>query len=450
MQKQLVILFFIFLMALCGCAKKIDGTATPIQRDPVPADLKNFPQNLDVYAKNAGFDHGLMDSSQQERMAEKFLSIYFGPWQMRKTSIKKHEVACFFNKARGYKYADMKWTQYEWDEMRANANLSSFPSMAIPAITLRQTDLRELPTHEYRFSEPTPDPKLNPFDYFQYSLLPPGMPVLLVHQSLDRNWFYVECPIAGGWVNAKDLAEVDSSFISLWKEGKFAALVKDNVNLPGTGYNRKDSTAGIGTLLPYKSGNNSQGMSILVPVKGPEGKAMPAEVTIAYNTAVIWPLQITPGNIARVGNVMMGQNYGWGGMFGDRDCSALIRDLFTPFGIWLPRNSGAQARRGIVISLTGLNPQEKANIILDRGIPFLSLVGMKGHICLYIGNYKGKPAIFHNVWGLRIIENGNDDARLVIGKAVVTSITPGMELDNLYTPVTFVDRLRSLTILGTR
>ena len=36
---------------------------------------------------------------------------------------------------------------------------------------------------------------------------------------------------------------------------------------------------------------------------------------------------------------------------------------------------------------------------------------------------------------------------LLLEKAVVTSITPGMEIRNLYRPVTFVDRLRSLTIL---
>ncbi len=143
----------------------------------------------------------------------------------------------------------------------------------------------------------------------------------------------------------------------------------------------------------------------------------------------------------------MRQPYGWGGMFGDRDCSALTRDLFTPFGIWLPRNSSAQARRGLVIPLAGLSKSEKQDAILTNGIPFLSLVGMKGHICLYVGKYDGEAAIFHNVWGLRIVENGNDDARLVVGKAVVTSITPGMEIRNLYRPVTFVDRLRSLTIL---
>ena len=63
------------------------------------------------------------------------------------------------------------------------------------------------------------------------------------------------------------------------------------------------------------------------------------------------------------------------------------------------------------------------------------------------GKIRWRSSHFHNVWGLRIVENGNDDARLVVGKAVVTSITPGMEIRNLYRPVTFVDRLRSLTIL---
>ncbi len=103
-------------------------------------------------------------------MAGKFINIYFGPWQMRKTSIRKNEVVSLFNHPRGYKHGDIKWQKYEWTAMKDNAKSFGFPSMAIPAITLRNTDLRELPTHEYRFSEPTPDPKANPFDYFQSSL----------------------------------------------------------------------------------------------------------------------------------------------------------------------------------------------------------------------------------------------------------------------------------------
>ena len=52
---------------------------------------------------------------------------------------------------------------------------------------------------------------------------------------------------------------------------------------------------------------------------------------------------------------------------------------------------------------------------------------------------------------MRTIEDGNDDARFVIGRAVVTSITPGAELKNLYRPMTFADRLRTLsTLAGSR
>ena len=52
------------------------------------------------------------------------------------------------------------------------------------------------------------------------------------------------------------------------------------------------------------------------------------------------PIAMTPANFARLGNQILGQHYGWGGMLGLRDCSAMTRDLMTPFGIWLPRGNG--------------------------------------------------------------------------------------------------------------
>ena len=48
-------------------------------------------------------------------------------------------------------------------------------------------------------------------------------------------------------------------------------------------------------------------------------------------------------------------------------------------------------------------------------------------------------------------EQAAQDARFIIGRAVVTSITPGAELKNLYRPMTFADRLRTLsTLAGSR
>lgn len=451
----------LLLTAACG-GKSVpprDGTA-PSWMGTI-ADLRQFPQNLDVYAKNSGQNNRLISQDEQSRQVARFDRIFFGPWEMRKTSMRKRDVAAVFGKARGYKQGNERWTQVEWDAMARNANLKNFPSRAQAAITVRNTDLREMPTHLTRFSEPTPDPRANPFDYFQYSLLPLGTPVLIAHTSNDGRWHFVECPIAGGWVDAEDLALVDNSFASLYRNASFAAIVRDNVPLAGqpSQYGASapaQQSVSIGTILPMLAFGAAEGsvvagktdappVTLLAPVKDANGMANTAPVTVSSADVVARPLPLTPDNVAAVGNVMMGQRYGWGGMFGERDCSALTRDLLTPFGLWLPRNSGGQARVGSVSSLEGMTAREKEETIMRYGVPFLSLVGMRGHIMLYVGKYNGRPAIFHNVWGVRTVEGNDNNARFVVGRAVVTSITPGDELKNLYRGTTFVDRLRTLS-----
>ncbi|WP_304737098.1 NlpC/P60 family N-terminal domain-containing protein [uncultured Desulfovibrio sp.] len=443
--RLLLSVFCLLLFTACS------GKQIPTRDGDLPpwmgtvADMRHFPQDLNFYANAVGPDKPLLDAWEQAAQDARFNRIFFGPWEMGKTSMRKRDVAAIFRKARGFKHGTVRWSQREWDAMSRNAHLSAFPSRAQAAISVRNTDLREMPTHEARFSEPTPDPRANPFDYFQYSLLPPGTPVLVAHTSLDGRWHFVECPVAGGWVDAEDVALVDENFRAVWRGSRYAAVLRDKVVLPGTGRNGGDGQANIGTILPLAGENPDGSLRVLTPVKGTDGMAHSAEIILRGGDAAPKPLPLTAGNVARVGNMMMGQRYGWGGMFGDRDCSALTRELFTPFGLWLPRNSGAQARAGVTQSLEGLGAKEKEALILTNGVPFLSLVGMRGHITLYVGKYKGRAALFHNVWGVRVIENGDNDARFILGRAVVTSITPGVELKNLYRPMTFVDRLRTLS-----
>lgn len=444
---NLFIFAVLILIFLPACSARKPVTPPVAQTSIELADIRNFPQNLEVYAKEAGASRRLLPEFRQEELNATFDNIFFGPWDMNRTSVKKREMLSLFSHARGYKNHSVPWLQYEWDAMRSNAAAGSFPSMAAYGITLRNTDLRELPTHEPRFSEPTENPRDNPFDNFQMSLLPIGTPLLVVHKSQDGRWYFIECPVAGGWVDANDVGLVDAEFRNLWRNGSYAALVKDKIRIPGTGPGGQDSTAGIGVILPLKNKNPDGSLDVLVPLSG-STYARTGEIRLSADEAQIKPVPLTPGNVARIGNRMMNQPYGWGGMLGERDCSATTRELLTPFGIWLPRNSVAQAKRGMVISLAGMTAQQKAETIMREGVPFLSLVGMRGHITLYVGIWKGRPAIFHNAWGLRIIKDGDDNDRFVIGRAVVTSITPGIELENLYRPVTFVDRLRTLSTPG--
>lgn len=428
-------------LTLTGCARKIPPQPG-LPSGEALADLDRFPQDLQVYANQDHPEKRLLGPEEQEAFSRRFMDIYFGPWHMKRTSVKKRDVAVFFNKARGFKSDGSTWTQPEWDALADNADLRNYPARSQSAITLRETDLRELPTRGIRSDKNLPL-KEYPFDYFQYALLAPGMPLLVAHATRDGKWFYVECPIASGWVDAADVALVTDEFKRDYATGRYAAIIREKTPVPGIGKKRSDGFASIGAVFPIAHGKSAN--TILVPVQARNGYADVAEISLSPESAVEQPLKMTPANVAKIGNQMMGQKYGWGGTLGERDCSAMTRDLFTPFGIWLPRNSVAQARRGIVYSLEGLSAAQKKEAIIREGTPFLSLLGMRGHIGLYVGVWHGEPAMFHNAWGVRIARNGDDNERYVIGKTVVTSIEPGKELKELYLPVTFTDRLRSLT-----
>lgn len=435
---SLLLIAAMLMLAACSGKQKpvADGHASIEPWMGSIEDTRKMPQDLMVYAKIAGASKHILDAGEQARQDQRFNRIFFGPWNMGRPSVKKRDISAILGKARGYRRGSEKWDQGDWSAIAANAGLETFPSLNLPAITVRNADLREMPTHETRFSRPNPQPKTYPFDLFQYSLLPVGTPLRVAHASRDGRWYLVECPIAAGWVDSHDVAIVDDAFMANWQRGKYVALLQDKVSLPG-------GKAGIGTVLPYV-GKESGRIRVLLPELRPDGMAGSIEVSLSSKDAAIKPLPMTYGNVARVGNVMMGQPYGWGGMYGERDCSALTRDIMTPFGIWLPRNSSPQARSGITQPLTGLDARDKEALIIERGTPFLSLIGLKGHITLYIGKYKGRAAIFHNTWGVRTVDGDNENSRHVIGRAVVTSITPGMELKNLYRPVTFVDRLHTM------
>ena len=242
--------------------------------------------------------------SQAEQDA-RFNRIFFGPWDMRKTSIRKRDVEIYFRKAKGYKYGDVRWTQDEWDAMRANAGLKSFPNTAMYGITVRNADLREMPSHTPRFSEPTPDPRINPFDYFQYSLLPVGTPVFIAHTSRDGNWYYVETPVAAGWVDANDIGIVDEAFEASYKTGSYVAVLRDNVPLPG-------SLAGqvnIGTVLPLApSQSDNTRLAVLVPVKN-GSRANVVTLTLAHEDAAIKPLPMTPAQAALLQHAVNGARH---------------------------------------------------------------------------------------------------------------------------------------------
>jgi hypothetical protein len=154
-------------------------------------------------------------------------------------------------------------------------------------------------------------------------------------------------------------------------------------------------------------------------------------------------LPYTQENLARQAFKMLRQPYGWGEMFGARDCSRFIMDLFCTFGILMPRNSKLQARIGIPVGqVEGRAPKEKRRL-LDRAIPLATTLRLPGHIMLYLGKHNGKYYVIHNIWGIQragwfgpVLEK--------IGKVVVSDLSLGKTGPNQ----SLLHRLTDIQLIG--
>ncbi len=477
------LLVVLLLAVLSGCAAKQPPELAQDPTDPaapdevVCLDLARLPQDLTVYADKAGADEVLVDTERQRSDMERFFTRFFMPWELKRAGLSAKEAFWgmnTYNPDKGYIENLRPFPRERWDELVKNSNARAYAGPAGPvryAITVKNTALRLMPTLSPYFRYPRLGGEGYPFDYFQNSALWVGTPVAIIHTSRDGGWVFLQTRIATGWVPVEHVALVDESFRKTWRNAAFAAVLEDKTPLRHATPDKSENlpvpvTAHIGVVLPLApAGRADENLRVLFPERGGHGWARAATAELTPEQAAEMPLPLTRAALARVGNRMMGQPYGWGGMYEDRDCSATTRDLFTPFGVWLPRNSADQARWGRQVTVTGLPAQEKEAQIMAQGVPFMSLVKMKGHVGLYVGTYEldgnPVPVMFHNVWGVRVLldENGRPleeggrggrssrEGRAVIGKAVVTSLRPGAELPSVSTPDSLLDRIDGLSIL---
>ena len=342
--------------------------------------------------------------------------------------------------------------------MQRQSATDLYPSLNQPAVTVVATALRVLPTHKPVFSDPSAPGEGFPFDYMQNSLLPPGTPVRVVHASLDGSWLLARTAHVAGWVRPWEVAWVDQHFMETYSSSALFGFLRDDIPA-STSRARFILHGRVGLLLPGSSIPPPAGMSaLLAPVRQSDGWAALETVLVPDTSLAAWPLKPTTDNFIRVLDALLGQSYGWGGLFESRDCSALIQDVFALFGIAMPRNSRAQAQAGRTVDLEGLAFQAKERLILDQAVPLLTIVNMPGHVMLYLGPdpVSGRPVVLHSMWGLRIRDSMQGrttpaPGRWVLGRTVITTLTPGAELPGLIKPQgLLVERITSMTMVHER
>lgn len=95
-----------------------------------------------------------------------------------------------------------------------------------------------------------------------------------------------------------------------------------------------------------------------------------------------------------------------------------MKSLFTPFGIWLPRNSGAQAELPSTLDLSNHDVNERLSMLKTKGHPLLTLINIRGHVMLYMGQKREDEETamtYQNIWGMSDAKNTK---RYVIGQSV--------------------------------
>ncbi|MDU4961550.1 MAG: SH3 domain-containing protein [Sporomusaceae bacterium] len=301
-------------------------------------------------------------------------------------------------------------------------------------ITLRRVSLRTFPTDD--FAGDTADDR--EFDQFQETTLNPAEPLICLHHSFDRRWLFVQAGNYRGWAEAAAIAV--SADRALWLRYSQAAdflVVTGNQLRLGEDPHLPEFAGlsfAMGAKLPLCEASTTPAIignralidcyAVLLPTAA-EGPAFrPVLIPKAADVHRGY-LPCSRANLLRQAFKLQGDRYGWGGMFGSRDCSALIQDVFRSVGIFLARNAGDQARgAGSKTDFSGKGLAERQELL--RRLPPAATLHFPGHVMLYLGEQQNRFYVLHAIAACGDPQRPQADgtlARLPLNGIMVTDLS---------------------------
>ncbi|MFT3742220.1 MAG: SH3 domain-containing protein [Gammaproteobacteria bacterium] len=346
----------------------------------------------------------LLDPSQQKTLAEDYLTRYFSPWTgaqsvatpaaMRQSL---QDAIAQLEKSPGWSAWHQPYSAKWLKSLIENMALQNFPNCNETAIMLVDADVRVFPTRQPAFAEWGSATDGYPFDLMQNSFIAANTPIQILQLSQDGQWYFMACSSFFGWIQRQQIAFVDSAFRQTRQNVLYSLPAQEKV--VATQRHQPPLSLRLGCLYPISEVAEEE-VIILTTAADTHQTAVDCEITLPGKFLSPFPEPFNEQTISTRIKQVLGQPYGWGGMYGLRDCSSLMMDVLAGFGVWLPRNSREQAGMGKRIPLQHLTPLEKEQYIIEHGIPFLTLLYAPGHITLYVGARSGKAYMLHNAWRL--------------------------------------------------
>lgn len=367
--------------------------------------------------------------SQEEllRLKENYLKKFFAPFLGLQPNPNLSEVFWIkssLEKNLGYgenlKPLNPRMTQKILQDMQ----IPLYPSATQMAIVIKDCDVRAVPSIHPRYSKPTG----YPFDRWQNSMIFYGTPVLITHFDKSKRFAHIQTEFVYGWVDISHLAFVSPSQAKELVKIKNFVMPKNDEMIISDWRGDYLTQARIGKLFALADKDK-----ILAFKRQSDGKLRIEKTRIDPQAFDLFPVAFSQNKVAEYINVLIGRQYGWGGLYEERDCSAFIRDIFANFGLYLPRNSFAQGNYGTrQVKLDNLASVQKEKVLLANATPFGSVLYLKGHIMLYLGeDEKGRAIVAHSAWSV----NAGDiwkKKEYRLGGVVITTLKPANEYNGIW------------------
>ena len=289
-------------------------------------------------------------------------------------------------------------------------------------VVVRFSNQRILPTLEPLYG----DPSEVDFDALQNNTLELGTPLLLLHRTRDLKWTYARSPASSGWVESRHIArcspEVLEDFIH---PDRFVVILRPKADIyrnPALTYSEEYVQMGVRLPLIEAEENAYQ---VLIPITDSQGYLVRQQGYVLKNQASEGYLPYTARNILQQAFEMLNAPYGWGGMYGEQDCSRYIQQIFATVGVSFPRNSADQAMVGKPVAEFDPDTPEVFKIrSLDQAIGGITTLYLKGHIMLYLGKAGSLPYAIHETWAYRA-PDGDQDLTFKVNRVAVTDLDLG-------------------------
>jgi cell wall-associated NlpC family hydrolase len=292
-------------------------------------------------------------------------------------------------------------------------------------------------------------------DRFQENALFPGTPVIVAHESKDRNWWFVVSPLYAAWTRKEQVALGDAAEVMAYStRAPYRVVTGATVRTvftperPALSELQLDMgvrvpLAGDWPLTEPVNGQNSSGNVVIeLPVRNDDGglRLAPALLQANADTEPDY-LPLTRGNIIRQGFKFLGERYGWGHAYNARDCSGFVSEVYRSMGVLLPRNTADQsvspALDKTLFSETD-TAEERMQAIRDLEVG--DLVYIPGHVMMVIGFDGGEPWVIHDTTAATFFDADEQLVRVSLHAVSVTPLLP-LRADE---DRSYVDRMTSI------